>query len=202
MKRESSQNQTLKVWDPLVRIFHWSLVFFFVLAYATEDDWLSVHVPAGYAVAMLIGFRLVWGLIGTHYARFIHFVKSPSGVLGYIRQMIRFQVPHYLGHNPAAAAMIIALLISLVMVSFSGMVIIASEGQGPLAGTLFAAFNAEVMEEVHEFFANFTLLLVFLHVGGVFFSSLLEGQNLVRSMLTGRKKYRSDYVDYSDMEKS
>lgn len=191
----------MQVWDPLVRIFHWSLVFFFMLAYVSEDDWLGVHVPAGYAVAMLVAFRLMWGLVGTRYARFTQFIRSPSMVLTYCKQMLSFQVPHYLGHNPAAAAMIITLLFSSILVSFSGVVIIASEGQGPLAATVFASFNASLMKEVHEFFANLTLLMVFLHVGGVLFSSLLEGQNLARSMVTGRKKYRSDYVDHKEIHR-
>ena len=115
--------------------------------------------------------------------------------------MLRFRVPHYLGHNPAAAAMVIALLLSLAAVVFSGMAIIAAEGQGPLAGTWVAGLDAEWMEEIHEFLANLSLLLVFLHVGGVVFSSFVEGQNLPRAMLTGRKKYRNDYVDYTGDEK-
>ncbi len=185
----------IRVWDPLVRVFHWSLVVFFFAAYLTEDDFLTVHVWAGYTVALLVAFRLVWGVIGSPYARFTAFVRSPSAVAAYLRDMLRFNVPHYLGHNPAAGAMVIALLVSLILVSVSGMSIIASEGQGPLAGTFFAALDAEWMEEIHEFFANLTLLLVFLHVAGVLFSSMLEGQNLPRAMITGIKKYRDDYVD-------
>jgi len=201
MSTQNISSDRVKVWDPLVRIFHWSLVLSFFLAYFTEDEWINLHVPAGYAVAMLIGFRLVWGVIGTDYARFTRFVKSPGQVLAYIKQMMKFDVPHYLGHNPAAAAMIIALLLSIIMVSVSGMSIIASEGQGPLAGTFFATLNAAWMEEVHEFFANFTVLLVVMHVAGVFFSGMLEGENLVRAMITGYKKYHSDAVDNFDGEK-
>ena len=184
-----SQNTTsmVKVWDPLVRIFHWALVLSFILAYLTED-WESVHVVAGYIVAVLVVFRIVWGAIGTRRARFTQFVKSPQAVLAYLKHMIRFKVPHYLGHNPAAAAMIICLLISLVMISFSGIVLIAVEGEGPLAGTVFASVNHELAEGIHELFANFTLLLIFLHVAGVLFSSFLEKENLIRAMITGRKR--------------
>jgi cytochrome b len=186
---------TVKAWDPLVRVFHWSLVFFFLLAFASEDDWMNLHLWAGYAVSMLIGFRLLWGLIGTRNARFLTFVKSPAVVKQHLRDMLSLKPPHYLGHNPVAAVMVVALLISIVLVAFSGMVLIASEGQGPLAGTLFAALNGEAMEEIHEFFANFTLLLVFAHVAGVVVSSLLEGENLVRAMITGRKKTRAQWAD-------
>ena len=195
MSTQTNTPDTVKVWDPLVRLFHWSLVLSFFLAFITEDDWINLHVAAGYAVAMLIGFRLVWGLIGTRYARFTQFIKSPSQVLVYLKKMLTFDVPHYIGHNPAAAAMIVSLLVSIIFISITGMAIIATEGQGPLAGTFWAGFNADWMEEIHEFFANFTMLLVLFHVAGVFVSSMMEGENLVRAMITGRKKYRSEIID-------
>ncbi len=195
MHSNSSNPSTVKAWDPLVRVFHWSLVFFFLIAFTTEDDWMNLHVWAGYAVAMLIGFRLLWGVIGTRTARFLTFVKSPQIVMRHLRNMLSLKAPHYLGHNPVAAVMVIALLVSIILVAFSGMVLIAAEDQGPLAGTLFAGANGEVMEEVHEFFANFTLLLVFAHVGGVVISSFLEGENLVKAMITGRKKARQQWAD-------
>jgi len=195
MSSNHTHPSTVKVWDPLVRVFHWSLVFFFLLAFATEDDWMSLHAWAGYAVAMLIGFRLVWGIIGTRTARFHSFVKPPQLVKQHLRQMLSLKAPHYLGHNPVAAVMVVALLVSISLVAFSGMVLIAAEGQGPLAGTFFALAGGDAMEEVHEFFANFTLLLVFAHVAGVVISSLLEGENLVKAMVTGRKKVRLQWAD-------
>jgi cytochrome b len=145
MKPKFDNSSTVKVWDPLLRIFHWSLVFFFILAFLTEDDWLSLHVQAGYAISLLIGFRLFWGLAGTRYARFLTFVKSPKTVLSHLKAMLSFNPPHYLGHNPVAAVMVIALLISLTLAAFSGMVTIASEGSGPLANTVFASWNGEWM---------------------------------------------------------
>lgn len=188
MPSSQGTTNTIKVWDPLIRIFHWSLVLSFFLACATEDSWGNVPVIAGYIVAVLIAFRLVWGFIGTRRARFIQVVKSPQAVLVYLEYVVRFKVPHYFGHNPAAAAMVVCLLISLAMISFSGIVMMAGEGQGPLAGTIFAAVNHELIEGIHELFANFTLLLVFLPVAGVLFSRLLEKENLIRAMITGRKR--------------
>ena len=195
MFAQDNHPSTVKAWDPLVRVFHWSLVFFFLLAFATEDDWMNLHAWAGYAVAMLVGFRLLWGVIGTRTARFLTFVKSPRTAMRHLGHMFSQKAPHYLGHNPVAALMVIALLGSISLVAFSGMVLIASEGQGLLAGTFFAGISGEAMEEVHEFFANFTLLLVFAHVAGVVISSLLEGENLARAMITGRKKARSGWAD-------
>jgi cytochrome b len=200
MSYQNESTQSVKVWDPLVRVFHWSLVFFFLLAFITEDDWLSVHVQAGYAVSMLVGFRLFWGLVGTRYARFLTFVKSPSTVISHLKGMLSFNAPHYLGHNPVAAVMVIALLISIAMTAFTGMVTIASEGQGPLAATFLANWNGEWMGEIHEFFANFTLLLVFTHIAGVVFSSFQEGENLAKAMVTGRKKHREHWQDVNDQQ--
>jgi len=190
-----TQSSTVKAWDPLVRVFHWSLVFFFVLAFITEDDWLDLHVQAGYVVAYLLAFRLLWGLVGTRNARFLSFVKSPAVMVTYLKSLSKFKVPHYLGHNPLGAAMVIILLLGITLISLSGMALIATEGNGPLAGTFVASWNADWMEEIHEFFANFTLLMVTVHVSGVIFSSLVEGENLVKAMLTGRKKFRSHWED-------
>jgi len=180
--------ESVPVWDPLIRIFHWSLAGFFLLAYFTEDELLTVHVYAGYAVAGLIVFRLIWGLIGTRHARFTDFATGPAGLLRYLGQLLTGQAPRYLGHNPAGAAMIIALLACLALTAFTGITLIAGDGIGPLAETIFANLSGEALEEVHEFFANLTLFLVVLHVAGVLISSLLHRENLVKAMLTGRKQ--------------
>ena len=193
---------TVKVWDPLVRIFHWSLALFFILAFVTEDEWMSLHSQAGYAISLLIGFRLLWGVIGTPAARFSKFVRSPATVLSHLGQMLRGTPPHYLGHNPLASVMVLALLLGLALTSFSGMVVFAAEGQGPLTDTLFARWRADWVEELHELLANFTLLLVFLHVAGVVVSSFLEGENLVRAMITGRKRKREAWADFDAEEVS
>ncbi len=195
MSVDTQEPSSVKVWDPLVRVFHWGLVLSFFLAFITEDDWISLHIQAGYAVTLLIGFRLIWGFIGTRHARFMTFVKSPSVVLSYLKHMLSLRVPHYLGHNPLAAVMVIALLINITLISFTGLVLIAGEGQGPLANSVFSNWPGDWINDIHEFFANFTLLLVVAHVSGVVLSSLLEGENLVMAMITGRKKARTDWQD-------
>ncbi len=200
MAIQNTASPTVKAWDPLIRVFHWSLAFFFLLAFITEDDWLSIHTQAGYAVSFLIGFRLFWGLVGTRNARFMSFVKAPKTVLSHLRGMFAFKASHYLGHNPVAAVMVVSLLLSITLVAFSGMVLIATEGQGPLADTLFSSWRGERMEDIHEFLANFTLLLILGHLTGVLFSSILEGENLAKSMLTGRKKLRSRWEDFNPQQ--
>jgi len=195
MPPQNRNPSTVKAWDPLVRIFHWSLVVCFLVTYTTEEDLMSLHTWAGYGVAILIGFRLLWGLIGTRNARFLSFVKSPQRVKQHLRDMLSLRPAHYLGHNPVAAVMVVALLASIGLAAFSGMMLIASDGQGPLAGTMFASFSGSAVRGIHEFFANFTLLLVLAHLGGVIVSSLLEGENLAKAMITGRKKVREQWAD-------
>ena len=193
---QSSTPATVKAWDPLIRVFHWSLVLSVVIAFISEDDWMNVHIWAGYAVSLLIGIRLLWGLVGTRNARFTSFVRSRRVVMQHLKGMLAFKTPHYLGHNPVAAVMVLLLLSSITLVAFSGVIMLAREGQGPLAHTMFSSWNGEWLEEIHEFLANFTLLLIVAHVSGVIFSSLLEGENLARAMLTGRKKLRAHWEDF------
>ncbi len=184
----------IKVWDPVVRLFHWGLVSAFFIAYVTEEDFLSLHTWAGYTVLGLVLFRLVWGFIGTRYARFSSFVFSLAEIKKFLSETLLLRAKRYLGHNPAGGAMIILLLISLVMTTFTGIAIYGvEENAGPLAAWLGNAghFWEEVFEETHEFFANFTLLLVFIHVAGVAVESLIHRENLVRSMWNGYKRAES-----------
>ncbi len=212
----SSAPDSVKVWDPLVRIFHWSLVAAFATAYFTGDEDSPLHVYAGYAVIGLVLFRIVWGLIGTRHARFKDFVFRPSAVIGYAREFLTGQPKRFLGHNPLGGVMILLLLGSLLTTGVTGYLMLASDGKGgaqaeaaatpapavtaPAGGIIASAYadddgdqdgkhgeNEGPLEDIHEFFANFTLFLVFLHVGGVLFSSLRHRENLVRAMITGRK---------------
>lgn len=184
-----SSQDNVKVWDPLVRIFHWSLVVGFTLAYASGESWKDLHVISGYVVGGLITFRLLWGLVGSRHARFSDFVRRPAAVIDYLKQLLAGTARRYLGHNPAGGAMIMLLLVGLALTTLTGLGLYAGEdGAGPLAGLIpMSHFWEEAFEETHEFFANFTLMLVLVHVAGVALSSLLHRENLVRAMITGRK---------------
>jgi len=180
----------VKVWDPLVRSFHWLLVIAFFTAYFTEDDFLTPHVYAGYTVLGLILVRLVWGFVGTRYARFSSFVTRPQIAWQYLKDTLLLRARRYLGHNPAGAAMIVSLLISLLLTTLTGLAAYgASETAGPLAGWFgnIGEQGEHTIKEVHEFFANFTVVLVAIHVAGVIFESLVHRENLVRAMFNGYK---------------
>jgi len=186
-----STERTVKVWDPLVRVFHWTLVLAFTVAYVTEDEFLDLHVLAGYTVAGLVGFRLVWGLIGSRHARFWDFIYRPSTVWAYMKSIVTGHPKRYLGHNPAGGMMVVALLLSLIVTVLTGLAYLgAGEFSGPLAASLSGTspFWVEALEETHEFFANLTVVLVVLHVAGVLLAGRQHDENLVKSMVTGRKR--------------
>ncbi|NOY63108.1 MAG: cytochrome B [Gammaproteobacteria bacterium] len=181
----------VKVWDPVVRFFHWSMLSAFTVAYFTDDDLLTPHVYAGYLILGLLVIRLLWGVVGSRYARFSNFVRSPAVVIAYLKDVAAFRATRYLGHNPAGGAMIIALLVSLFAITLSGIALYGiEESAGPLAGAMANVdpFWEDVLEELHEFFANFTVALVVVHVAGVLLAGRQHGENLVRSMLNGYKR--------------
>ncbi len=207
-----STNDTIKVWDPIVRIGHWTLLIAFFTAYFTEDDFLTQHVWAGYVVAVFVAFRLIWGLVGSKHARFSDFVRSPATTLRYIRDLKSNRTERFIGHNPAGGMMVVALLMCISATVISGLVLYAIEDDaGPLAGwvagnsdssaapALISIARAdddknanddreEFWEEAHEIFATLALLLVVLHIAGVLFSSYVHKENLVKAMITGRKR--------------
>ena len=189
------QTDTVKVWDPLVRIFHWSLALAIAVAYFSGDDHegsMGLHPYAGYVIAGLVAFRLVWGVVGTRHARFGDFVTRPSRVVEYLKQLGRMQAPRYLGHNPAGGAMIVVLLLMLAATATTGMLAYgaAEHAGGPFAAYLAGSSHsfAHSLKEVHEFFANFTLFLVGIHIVGVIVESLVHRENLARAMVTGKKR--------------
>ncbi|MDH3948452.1 MAG: cytochrome b/b6 domain-containing protein [Gammaproteobacteria bacterium] len=213
-------NNEIRVWDPLIRIFHWSLVLAFSIAYLTGEEESNLHIYAGYIVLGLIIFRVVWGIIGTQYARFGNFVYSPKIVIQYLKALVTKNPKHYIGHNPAGGAMVIAMLLCLIVVSVSGLKVYAiEEGLGPLAGdpsvlnvisTAYADDDGdghddheesenehgedeeELWEEIHEVSSNFMLLLIFLHIAGVIVSGRLHNEHLVKAMITGKKVSKTD----------
>jgi cytochrome b len=134
-----SQN-SIKVWDPLIRIFHWSLVIFFTVAFLSGDEESSLHIYSGYAVIGLVLFRILWGFVGTEHARFRDFIFGPSKVIQYLKSMASSTPQRYIGHNPAGGYMVVALLATLLVVTFTGLKVYGTEGHGPLAA------NNEVVE--------------------------------------------------------
>lgn len=195
------QDREVPVWDIIVRVGHWCLVAAFFIAYFTEDELLGVHTWAGYVVAGYVAVRLVWGFAGSKHARFADFAYSPLKAVRYFADLIRARAPRYLGHSPAGAMMVFALLFTLTGTALTGMAELAqSRGEGPLAPIIERRASiatdeqsAQMNEEsallaAHELFANLTLILVILHVGGVALASRAHKESLVKAMITGTKR--------------
>ena len=198
------ETSEVPVWDPLVRLFHWTLFVSFCAAWFTEGElfedlqdrlsgeWLQlVHIWAGYTIAGLLAFRVLWGFVGPRYARFSDFVYRPGIVLAYVRDVLTLRARRTLGHNPAGGAMIVALLLGLTATIVTGLALYgADKGLGPLAAILAESSDEAIdtIKEAHEVATNFTLLLVAGHLLGVVWETLLHRENLVRAMITGRKR--------------
>jgi cytochrome b len=196
--------RSVLVWDLLVRVCHWLLAITFFVAYFTEDELLSVHVWAGYVVGGIVVLRVIWGFVGPKHARFSDFLFGPWKVWRYLLALVSFRAERYLGHSPAGAAMVFALLIGLAATVWSGLEIYAiKENAGPLAGAPLVAGaladdeseraggrrgTDDFWEEAHELLANLTLALVILHILGVGLASVVHRENLARAMVTGRKR--------------
>ncbi|MEZ5783273.1 Cytochrome b [Paracoccus solventivorans] len=185
--------RVVRVWDPVVRSFHWGLVAAFAVAWLAADEVQPLHEPAGYAVAALLVLRLIWGFVGSHHARFAQFMRGPAATLVYLGDMLRGRERRHLGHNPAGAAMIVALMVTLSGTALSGWLLEQSIEEARAVTFVGEHGSREVrgdktLKEVHETLANLALVLVALHVGGVALTSWRHRENLPRAMVTGRKR--------------
>lgn len=171
----SSHDAKIRVWDIGVRLFHWSLVAMVAASYLLAEQ-RYLHRTLGYIVVGLVGFRLIWGLIGGRHARFADFVAGPVRVLNYLRDILAGREARYLGHNPAGGAMVLALLVTLIGVG----------GSGYMMG-MDAYFGVEWVEDLHKTLVNVLLALVVFHLAGVAVASRRHRENLVLSMITGDK---------------
>ncbi|MBL8479626.1 MAG: cytochrome b/b6 domain-containing protein [Sterolibacteriaceae bacterium] len=177
----NADSTPVRVWDLPTRIFHWSLATSFVIAFATaESEKLrDIHVLAGYAMAGLIAFRILWGFVGGGHARFADFLPTPTTVIDYLKSLLGGKPQHYVGHNPAGAVAIFLLLGFGITAAASGY-------------ATYNEFGGDFMEEVHEAAANGMMAMVGIHLAGVVVSSWLHGENLVKAMITGRKHIRHE----------
>jgi len=167
----------VKVWDLLVRCCHWLLVISVALAWLTKHSQSEWHENLGYLALAIVLLRLCWGFIGTRYARFSHFIRTPGHTLTYARAVIDGSARRYIGHNPLAGWMTIALLSMVFLVCWTGWLY-----------TTDMFWGVEWVEELHEGLTNILLGLVALHVIGAISTSRHTGENLVAAMIHGRKR--------------
>lgn len=169
------------VWDPLVRILHWTLAAVIAAAWFTRTGFGRWHEWIGYVSLVLVGVRTVWGAAGPRYARFSQFVRAPASALRYAALVLRGRAPRYIGHNPLGGWMVLALMACIVAVGLTGWLY-----------TTDAYWGEAWVEEVHDVSAKALLVLVALHVAGVIVTSILHRENLVAAMIHGRKRAPRD----------
>jgi cytochrome b len=169
--------QAIMVWDMPVRVFHWLLVICFAGAWLSSESerWALIHYAFGYTSCLLVLIRLVWGVIGTRYARFSQFLKSPKAVIGHFIAMLRGHPHHDVGHNPAGGLVMFALMLLILLIGLTGYLSVKE-------------FLGDIASEAHEVVANVVLGLVIIHIIAAIGMSLIERQNLVRSMVNGKKQ--------------
>jgi len=167
----------VRVWDPFLRIAHWTLVLTVAGAWLTQEGWGRWHEWLGYAALAVVIARIAWGWVGPPNARFSHFVESPAVTLQYAQLVMNHAEPRYLGHNPLGAYMILLLALTVILVSATGWLY-----------TTDAFWGMEWVEALHEALSNVLIAFVVLHVAGVIFTSFRQRENLVGAMLHGSKR--------------
>lgn len=185
----STQLRPVKVWDLPVRAFHWAIVVLVGFSWLSASrSWMELHFLAGYAVLALLLFRLAWGVVGSDTARFSRFLVSPASALRHLAHIGRREPDREIGHNPAGGWMVVLMLILLLVQVGTGLS--ANDNvmnEGPLAHFLGKPLS-DRLSAFHS--VTFTLLqiAVGLHILAVLAYALLKRQDLVRPMVTGRKR--------------
>jgi cytochrome b len=188
-------DRSIKVWDVPTRLFHWLLVILVMTSFTTATiggNLMSTHMVSGYMVLTLLIFRLVWGFVGGHHARFAEFVRGPVTVLRYAAKVTRKGAPRYLGHNPLGAWSVVAMLGALLIQASTGL--FASDDiftEGPLYPQVSNA-TSSMLTRIHAINANVIGGLVAVHVAAVIFYLLVKGENLIKPMFTGRKLWHGE----------
>jgi cytochrome b len=176
------------VWDPFVRLFHWSVVTGVALDYFLLDTGRPAHRYVGYGVAGLLALRIVWGFVGSRHARFADFVAGPGVVFAHLRAAVAGRDRRHLGHNPAGGVMIVVLMALIAALSLTGWM------QG-----LDAFWGAEWLQETHALAADALVVLAAVHVTAAGAEGLRHRENLVLAMVTGRKRAAAGGdVDHAD----
>lgn len=173
---QTQPKQSVLVWDLPVRVFHWLLVLSFAGAWMTAESEAQqmIHYAFGYTACALVLCRILWGQIGTRYARFNQFIKGPSKTTHHIKSLLNRQQDHQLGHNPAGALAMVLLMVLTLVLGITGYWIVKD-------------LLSERVGEVHEIIASMAMAVVTVHIAAAILMSFLQNENLIKSMVTGKK---------------
>src|SRR5262245_39253780 len=172
---------TVAVWDWPQRLSHWLLAASVLTAWFSANIFDTLHEITGYTALGVLAFRLVWGLVGGPYARLRNFAWSPRRTLHYLGELARGHHVRTLGLNPAGAAMAATLLVLIAVSTISGWM--------QLTVTFF---GVAWVENVHRWSSNLVIALVAVPVTGVIATCVVQRENLVVAMITGRKRTADD----------
>ncbi len=185
----TTSSNRIRVWDPVIRTFHWFVALGVLAELTVLREIKTAHLYVGYAVAVVLGLRILWGLIGTRHARFVDFVPSPPRLLDYLKRLRDGSEPRYVGHNPAGAVMMLFLMALIAIMGVTGW----------MMGT-DAFWGVEWVEGVHEATANIIIAAVVLHVIGAVVESFRHHENLPLAMVTGYKRAATGTdIDHADI---
>jgi len=172
-----TQQQKVEVWDPVVRLFHWTLALGCIANLTVLREIETVHEYVGYVILGAIAIRILWGFVGSRHARFSDFVTGPGRLAGYLGALLRGRAPRYIGHNPAGALMMLALIGLATICGVTGVMMEQD-----------AFWGVEWVEDVHETTANLILAMAIFHVLAALVESWHHRENLILAMITGRKR--------------
>lgn len=167
----------VRVWDPIVRLFHWTVAGGVVANLTFLEHARTPHIYVGYVVVAAVAVRLVWGLFARGHARLASFIPGPRAFVGYARALLARRDPRYLGHNPAGAAMAILLVLLILILGSTGY----------MMGT-DRFWGVGWVEQAHKIAANAILVASLVHVAGAIVESMRHRENLALSMITGDKR--------------
>ena len=190
--KQSAASGSRLVWDLPVRLFHWGLVLAVLGAFVTQTlgvQYFAYHLVCGYAVIILVMFRILWGFFGTHHARFVNFVRGPRGVLAYLRG----ENPAPVGHNPLGAGMVVLLL--AVLGIQAGLGLFSDDeifNAGPFA-SLISPHLSQTFSSVHRKLFYAIAIAIAVHVAAVLWHQWGRREDLLKPMITGRKRLSEAY---------
>lgn len=180
------------IWTLATRVFHWLLALFILLSFITSDidDFLNYHVIVGYAVLILIFYRIVWGIIGPKFSQFKDFPLSKKNVKEFLSNMFNSE-QKYVGHNPMASYVMISMFLIIFLIILTGAIAFGiEEGKG-----IFSSFKTgilgknELFEDIHEILSNLLIVLIVAHLSGVLFDKIFHKKHeTLKSIFSGYKK--------------
>ena len=187
---ETQATVPVRVWDIPVRLFHWLLVLLVIVMFVTGKlggNWLEWHERAGYSILGLVMFRIVWGFVGSHHARFVNFLRGPKTVLAYVKNAVRKDSPGHTGHNPLGAVSTVTMLGVLLLQAVMGL--FANDDlmlEGPFAH-LVSKGVSDQLTTLHKLNSTLILILIGGHLAAIAFAFFYKKENLVKAMITGDK---------------